>query len=55
MEDSIKPGIIICDRYRTCNGCLGGNMEVEVVVGIHPIPKKYLDMHSHLGTWQEPV
>ena len=27
---------------------------VEVVVGTHPIPKKYLDMHSKLGTWEGP-
>jgi len=26
---------------------------VEVVVGTHPIPKKYLDMHTHLGTWKD--
>jgi predicted metal-binding protein len=25
---------------------------VEVVVGTHPIPKKYLDMHTKLGTWE---
>ena len=24
---------------------------VKVVVGTHPIPKKYLDMHTSLGTW----
>ena len=27
---------------------------VEVVVGTHPIPRKYLEMHQHLGTWQDP-
>ena len=25
---------------------------VKVVVGTHPIPKKYLEMHTHLGTWE---
>jgi predicted metal-binding protein len=25
---------------------------VEVVVGTHPIPKKYLNMHTKLGTWE---
>jgi predicted metal-binding protein len=25
---------------------------VKVVMGTHPIPKKYLDMHSSLGTWE---
>ena len=27
---------------------------VRVVVGTHPIPEKYLDMHTHLGTWETP-
>jgi predicted metal-binding protein len=27
---------------------------VKVVVGTHPIPKKYLDMHTSLGTWDHP-
>ena len=27
---------------------------VKVVVGTHPIPTKYLDMHSKLSTWQDP-
>jgi len=26
---------------------------VKVVVGTHPIPKKYLDMHTDLGTWAD--
>jgi hypothetical protein len=25
---------------------------VKVVVGTHPIPKNYLDMHTSLGTWK---
>ena len=128
MDSTIKVGIIICDRYRTCaggkclralrnhegafsiyagtdielvgyttcNGCPGGNIEyagdemirngaevihlatgllvgyppcpyidvfksflekrydVKVVPGTHPIPQKYLDMHSQLATWEEP-
>jgi len=28
---------------------------VQVVVGTHPIPKKYLDMHTRLGTWNTPA
>jgi predicted metal-binding protein len=27
---------------------------VKVVLGTHPIPTKYLDMHTHLGTWKAP-
>ena len=29
--------------------------KVKVVVGTHPIPKKYLDMHTDLGTWENPA
>jgi len=28
---------------------------VKVVVGTHPIPKKYLEMHTSLGTWEDSV
>jgi len=129
MSETIKIGIIICDRYRrcaggkclramkaregafsrytgqelelvgytTCDGCPGGNIEytgeemtnngaevihlatglvvgyppcpyieefrtflesrnsVEVVVGTHPIPAKYLSEHRRLGTWDDPA
>ncbi|MBN2297811.1 MAG: CGGC domain-containing protein [Deltaproteobacteria bacterium] len=27
---------------------------LEVVYGTHPIPQKYLNMHSQLGTWDKP-
>ena len=27
---------------------------VEVVIGTHPIPQKYYDMHMELGTWDAP-
>ncbi len=27
---------------------------VKVVLGTHPIPQKYLDMHTALGTWSDP-
>jgi predicted metal-binding protein len=128
MEDKIKIGIIICDRYKscaggkcfrsirertgafdiykdkevelvgytTCGGCPGGNIEyapeemkkngaevihfatgmvvgyppcpyidhfkkfietkygLEVVVGTHPIPEKYLITHTELKTWDTP-
>ena len=28
---------------------------LEVVYGTHPIPKKYLDMHTRLKTWEDPA
>ncbi len=27
---------------------------IKVVLGTHPIPQKYLDMHKKLGTWNDP-
>lgn len=33
---------------------LEARYDVEVVVGTHPIPAKYLDMHTRLGTWDDP-
>ncbi len=27
---------------------------LDVVYGTHPIPQKYLNMHSQLGTWNKP-
>jgi len=128
MNNKIKIGIIICDRYKscaggkcfrsirertgafdiykdkevelvgytTCGGCPGGNIEyapeemkkngaevihfatgmvvgyppcpyidhfkrfietkygLEVVVGTHPIPEKYLITHTELKTWDTP-
>jgi predicted metal-binding protein len=27
---------------------------IEVVLGTHPIPQKYLEMHQALGTWTKP-
>lgn len=126
MEEKIKIGIIICNRYRscaggkclrsfrervgafsvyknkevelvgytTCGGCPGGNIEyapeemkkngatvvhfatgmivgyppcpnvnyfkkfieekykMKVVIGTHPIPQKYYNIHMKLGTWE---
>jgi len=28
---------------------------IKVVVGTHPIPKKYLEMHTQLGTWENSL
>ena len=126
MDNNIKIGIIICDRYHTCaggkcfralrnregafsiykdrevelvgyttcDGCPGGNIEyapeemkkngaevihlatgfvvgyppcpyitffrdfiqmrygIRVVIGTHPIPQKYFDVHKKLKTWE---
>lgn len=128
MDEKVKVGIIICDRYRacaggkclrsirnregafsiyngkeielvgytSCGGCPGGNIEyapeemiknganiihlatgmvvgyppcpyisyfkkfieekymIPIVIGTHPIPEKYLKVHTKLGTWDTP-
>lgn len=41
-----------CPWIDTFKAFLEKRYDVEVVVGTHPIPKKYLDMHTHLGTWE---
>lgn len=46
-------GIIICDSYRSRAGgkCL---LAMRNIVGTHPTPQKYLDMHMSLGPWEDP-
>jgi predicted metal-binding protein len=43
-----------CPSISTFKAFLEKRYEVKVVVGTHPIPKKYFDMHKHLGTWKNP-
>jgi predicted metal-binding protein len=42
-----------CPHIDTFKAFLEKRYGVQVVIGTHPIPKKYLDMHTHLGTWQD--
>ena len=44
-----------CPYIQTFKDFLEKRFDVKVVVGTHPIPQKYLDMHEHLGTWKDPV
>jgi predicted metal-binding protein len=41
-----------CPHLETFVAFLEKRYGVKVVVGTHPIPKKYLTMHTHLGTWE---
>ena len=41
-----------CPHINTFKTFLEKRYGVTVVVGTHPIPKKYLDMHNSLGTWE---
>ncbi|HBG05278.1 MAG: CGGC domain-containing protein [Geobacteraceae bacterium GWC2_58_44] len=44
-----------CPRIATFKAYLEKRHEVDVIVGTHPIPKRYFDMHTRLGTWDAPV
>jgi predicted metal-binding protein len=44
-----------CPSINTFKAFLEKRYEVKVVVGTHPIPKKYFDMHSQLGTWDNAM
>jgi predicted metal-binding protein len=43
-----------CPSIKHFKDFLEARYDVKVVVGTHPIPQKYLDMHTRLGTWDEP-
>lgn len=44
-----------CPYIHTFTTFLKARYGVDVVVGTHPIPQKYLDMHTCLGTWDDPA
>lgn len=44
-----------CPSINTFKAFLEKRYEVKVVVGTHLIPKKYFDMHTHLGTWKDSI
>jgi predicted metal-binding protein len=54
----LATGLIVgyppCPYIQTFKDFLEKRYGVKVVVGTHPIPKKYLDMHAQLGTWDDP-
>ena len=41
-----------CPYIDTFKDFMEKRYQVKVVIGTHPIPQKYLDIHSHLGTWK---
>ena len=43
-----------CPYIETFKAFLEARFGVRIVVGTHPIPTKYLDMHTKLGTWDDP-
>ena len=44
-----------CPYIDTFKRFLENRYPVEVVLGTHPIPQKYLEMHQLLGTWEDAV
>ena len=44
-----------CPYIHTFKGFLEERYDVKVVIGTHPIPKKYLDLHTKLKTWDSPT
>jgi predicted metal-binding protein len=43
-----------CPYIHTFKAFLEERYGVKVIPGTHPIPQKYLDMHTNLGTWSDP-
>jgi hypothetical protein len=44
-----------CPRIPIFKAFLEERYGVKGVVGTHPIPRKYLDLHTKLGTWNSPA
>ena len=44
-----------CPYFLTFKSFLEQRYGVRVVIGTHPIPEKYLNMHTRLGTWEDPA
>jgi len=42
-----------CPYIHTFKAFLEERYGVKVVVGTHPIPQKYLNLHTSLGTWEQ--
>lgn len=42
-----------CPRIGVFKSFLEKRYQVKVIPGTHPVPKKYLDMHTALGTWHD--
>jgi predicted metal-binding protein len=55
----LSTGLIVgyppCPYIDTFTSFLRARYGVEVVLGTHPIPEKYLQMHKRLWTWDDPA
>jgi len=43
-----------CPRMNNFKDFIEKKYGLRVVIGTHPIPQKYLDTHTKLGTWDSP-
>jgi predicted metal-binding protein len=53
MATGLIVGYPPCPYLQTFQTFLEKRFNVKVVIGTHPIPTKYLDMHEQLGTWKD--
>jgi predicted metal-binding protein len=44
-----------CPYIETFVDFIQTKYDIDVVVGTHPIPEKYMGMHERLGTWKDPA
>lgn len=55
----LATGLIVgyppCPRIEHFKKFIENNYKVKVVYGTHPIPQKYLNNHSVIGTWDSPM
>lgn len=54
----LATGLIVgyppCPYIETFVPLLKASFAVDVAIGTHPIPEKYLEMHKRLWTWDDP-
>lgn len=55
LATGLVVGYPLCPYLQTFRDFLEMRYNIRVVVGTHPIPTKYLDMHTRLGTWADPA
>jgi predicted metal-binding protein len=43
-----------CPHIEYFTNYIEKKFDIPVIIGSHPIPKKYYETHTELGTWQDP-
>jgi hypothetical protein len=44
-----------CPYIDGCVSFIKTQYGIDVVLGTHPVPKKYVETHATLGTWDAPA